>query len=237
MQRFQTRLIFFFLTVLTTVCADEWNTVYLASFPRSGNHWVRFLVEEATHIATSSLYRDGDFPHLRKVFPWGGFCPDHGYNGQCRYPTQNDPVLLKTHYPIYLKKIDPDPKVSICLIRNPVDTFWSLYVYRQNEAKHISQKQLKKFIAKWRAFYELWEKQPGVVFIRYEDLQKNPEQQLGRILEKAGFSFDQTDLARAVAKHPPQGKSLKHIDFYEAEAIETIKNELGDLLEKYGYDL
>src|SRR6185437_16726911 len=93
---------------LCTVCgsllsADEWNRVYLASFPRSGNHWVRFLVEEATHITTSSVYRDPNFPHLPTVFPWGGYVVDQGYKGNCRFPTTNDPILIKTHYPFLQK--------------------------------------------------------------------------------------------------------------------------------------
>ena len=84
------------------ILGSEWNTVYLASFPRSGNRWVRFLVEEAVHIATSSVYsvyKDGDYLHLQEILPWDGFCTNHGYNGACRYPSKDDPVLLKTHYP------------------------------------------------------------------------------------------------------------------------------------------
>jgi len=238
MKRFQIRLIFFFLTAIFPIFGDEWKTVYLASFPRSGNHWVRFLLEEATHIATSSIYEDDDFPHFREVFPWGGYCTDHGYDGHCRYPTKEDPVILKTHYPYYQKKIDPEPKITICLIRNPIDAFWSLYVYRQNDPERkINQQKLKKFIARWRMFYEFWEQQPGVLFIRYEDLQKNTRLHLHRILQTAGFSFDQTDIERAVAKYPSKGKSLKHIQFYDNIMIETIKNELSDLLTKFQYDL
>ena len=41
--------------ILLTLCmqilhANDWKRVYLASFPRSGNHWTRFLIEEATGI-------------------------------------------------------------------------------------------------------------------------------------------------------------------------------------------
>jgi len=109
---------FFFIVFSSSVFAqEEWNKVYLASFPRSGNHWVRFLVEEATHIATSSVYRDKDFLHLPEKFPWDGYCTDHGYNGLCRYPTKEDPVLLKTHYPCLKKPIDSTARTAICLIR------------------------------------------------------------------------------------------------------------------------
>lgn len=148
------KLIFFFAAPWA-LFGQEWNIVYLASFPRSGNHWVRFLVEEATHIATSSTYRDKDFPHLENIFPWGGYCTDHGYDGLCQYPTMNDPVLLKTHYPLHSKKIDPDPKPAICLIRHPIDSFWSFYIYKGGkETSLINKNQLMTFIKNWRNFYE-----------------------------------------------------------------------------------
>jgi hypothetical protein len=107
-----------FLGTSQNILADEWNRVYLVSFPRSGNHWVRFLVEEATHITTSSIYRDSDFPHLPTRFPSGGYSVDHGYQGNCRFPEPKDPVLIKTHYPFLTQDpIDPSQGRSICLIQ------------------------------------------------------------------------------------------------------------------------
>ncbi|CDR34837.1 sulfotransferase domain-containing protein [Criblamydia sequanensis] len=232
------RLIFIFCLAQSLIFAEEWNTVYLASFPRSGNHWVRFLVEEATHIATSSVYRDRNFPHLQNVFPWGAYCTDHGYEGHCRYPTLDDPVLIKTHYP-FLKpktKINPTPKSAICLIRHPIDSFYSFYVYRGGKEDKIDKKSLNEFIHGWRKFYEFWELQPGVQIIRYEDLLANPEIYLNHILQIAGFSFDQEDIDRALAKYPPQGKPLKHNGCYDDGSLDRIKIELSDILKRYNYD-
>lgn len=232
------RLIFFFCVVQSMLFGEKWNVVYLASFPRSGNHWVRFLVEEATHIATSSIYRDRDFPHINKMFPWGGYCTDHGYNGECRYPTKDDPVFLKTHYPFLQKKNpDPNPNFTICLIRHPIDAFWSFYLYKGgNKAAIIDKKSLWEFIQGWKSFYEFWDKQPDVLFIRYEDLQENTPFYLRTILETAGFSFSQIDIERAVTKYPPQGAPLIHIDCYDIETIETIYKQLSNILIKFNYD-
>lgn len=133
LNHFRFGLIIFFCIMQSILLAEEWNTVYLVSFPRSGNHWVRFLAEEATHISTSSVYRDQDYPHKKNIFPWGGYCTDHGYEGHCQYPTHNDPILLKTHYPYLPKKIDPNPKTAICLIRHPIDAFWSFYTYKREK--------------------------------------------------------------------------------------------------------
>lgn len=126
-----------FLTLASCASADvsQWERVYLASFPRSGNHWVRFLVEEASHIVTSSVYKDSDYPHLSRVFPWGGYCTDHGYAGNCRYPKASEAVLLKTHYPHFSKSklLEPTRAVKICLIRHPLDALYSFYVYQQKK--------------------------------------------------------------------------------------------------------
>lgn len=232
------KLIFLFCVVQSLIFGEEWKTVYLASFPRSGNHWVRFLVEEATHVATSSTYRDKDYPHLQNIFPWDAYCTDHGYEGHCRYPTYDDPVLIKTHYPFFPRKIEPDPKYAICLIRHPIDAFWSFNVYKGGEeTAEIDKQFLTELIHRWRFFYEFWLEQPGVLLIRYEDLQTNTAFNLDLILQAAGFSFDQTDIERAVNKYAPQGEPLKHVHHFDAEAIEMIKTNLADLLIRFNYDI
>src|SRR5947209_1600022 len=86
--------------------ARNWTSrVYLATYPRSGNHWMRYLIEEATGIATGSTNCDGDPPHLPDPFPWGGYAADHGYEGHCRYPQYGETVVIKTHSPAF----DPLP--------------------------------------------------------------------------------------------------------------------------------
>lgn len=222
--------------------ADEWNRVYLVSFPRSGNHWIRFLVEEATHITTSSVYRDPDFPHLPTVFPWGGYVVDQGYKGNCRLPTTNDPILIKTHYPFLpqkgrLREIDPNQDNIICLIRHPVDSLYSFYVYRNKlrNADLISWYFVEKFVSQWKLFYEFWGGKPNVTMIRYEDILADPEKQLSKILQIAGFSFEEEDIKRAVAANPPIEEALKHRIHYKKKWEKFVLYELQDLLFKYKY--
>lgn len=232
------QLILLFCSIQSILFGNNWNTVYLASFPRSGNHWVRYLVEEATHIATSSSYRDRDFPHLKDMFPWGGYCTDHGYNGNCQYPTKNDPVLLKTHYPFHPKKIESHSRPAICLIRHPVDAFGSFYIYKGGkEGTQIDKDKLLELIHRWKTFYEFWENRSDILFIRYEDLQLNTATCLSHILQTAGYKFDNADIERAVTKYPSQGQPLKHLGYYDAQTIELIKKELGTYLTMYNYAL
>lgn len=222
------------------VSASDWKTVYLASFPRSGNHWMRFLIEEATGIATSSVYRDGDYPHLPDRFPWGGYSTDHGYTGTRRYPTQQEPVVLKTHYPCFdLKLFPPITELTVCLVRNPIDAFYSYHVYRAGPGAsyHISLFELRELIKEWRTFYEFWDRQPGVIFIRYEDLYQDPAGYLSKITHSIGYETSPEDIQRAINRYPPRGGLLKHIQHYRSADIELIKSELSDLLSKYDYCL
>lgn len=230
------RFIFIFFIMQTPLISSEWNTVYLASFPRSGNHWVRFLTEEATHIVTSSVYRDRDYPHLRQAFPWGGYCTDSGYEGHCRFPNKQDPILLKTHYPFLPKQIVPSPKRTICLIRHPIDSFWSFYTYKGGNNGKIDEASLKQFINGWKKFYEYWEAQPEALFIRYEDLQADPHFYLNEILETAGYTFSQEDINRAITRYPPKGTPLKHSRYFDKQTFERILTELADILTRFNYN-
>lgn len=111
----------------------EWkHRVYLASHPRSGNHWMRYLIEEATGLATSSVYRDRDYPqHLPTIFPWGGYSAKNGYEGNVLYPSadREDIVVVKTHYPyVNRMRFDLLPYTAVVVVvRHPLDVIYSHY--------------------------------------------------------------------------------------------------------------
>lgn len=229
----------------------EWkNRVYLATCPRSGNHWMRYLIEEATHIATSSVYRD-HFPdpeHLRDPFPWGGYCVENGYEGQCRYAKPGEPVVIKTHFPTKsAMPFDLQPYVkTVRIVRNPVDSFYSHYtrhieaLKRNNQPlppERIPEKTLKRQIADCRKFFIYWDLQPNVMTIRYEDLLEKPEYYLAQVLKYIGYKVTEEDVQRAVAKHPPQGGILKHLYHFTEDDRQLIREQLSSVLQKYEYDI
>jgi hypothetical protein len=170
--------------------ANKWKRVYLATYPKSGNHWLRALIEEATHIATSSVYCDQDTPiHLPKPFPWGGYCPKNGYNGTCRYPRPGEIVVIKTHFPmIGYHDFDPvKPTKTIRVIRHPVDSFYSLFIQEPPQGK-VPQDTMQSFLSGWKQFQHYWDKQPDVYSITYEDLYKTPAPILKKVLKAIGYS-------------------------------------------------
>jgi len=59
------------------------NPVTLASFPGSGNTWLRFLIEQGSRVYTGSAYQDGA---LNETYPGEGMMG-------------TDVIAVKTHYP------------------------------------------------------------------------------------------------------------------------------------------
>ncbi|CAL4197190.1 unnamed protein product, partial [Meganyctiphanes norvegica] len=99
-------------------------TVLFSSFPRSGNTWVRYLVEGATGVYTNVDFGWQD-PNMFEM----------GYQGEREERGSGRCVLTKTHS-ISEHEID-DKLPTILLIRNParaIVSWWNLkYVRSGNE--------------------------------------------------------------------------------------------------------
>jgi hypothetical protein len=223
--------------------AKAWpHRVYLATYPRSGNHWMRYLIEEATGIATSSVYRDPDPMHLDQIFPWGGYCCAGGYEGHSRYPVEGEPVVVKTHFPVLpMQLFDNLPSDCVLrIVRHPVDSIYSWYVYRQlsynRPVEHyIPRDTLLEGIHAWQLFQSYWDQQQKVITIYYEDMYQNPVDALSSALDAIGYAYTEADVKRAVAKHPPHGGLNKHVMHYQEEDLEFLRQELGELMLLHGY--
>lgn len=217
----------------------NWKRVYLATYPRSGNHWMRYLIEEATGILTGSVFCDPDPPHEREPFPWGGYAPKGGYEGIRRNPKHQDLIVIKTHFPMAQEPFDQRKRIGVIrVVRHPVDTFYSLYVYSfKGKPYHpdYPTDRLHKNIKLWREFQEYWNRQNDVVTIRYEDLYNDPFNTLKYALSKIGFKLSDKDIKRAVDRYPPEGALLKHIGHFTKDQLNIIKTDLHDLMDQFGY--
>jgi hypothetical protein len=210
---------------------------------------LRYLIEEATGIATSSVYPDpgkGDVIknhiHLKTPFAWGGYCAKNGYNGNCSYPTKNDIVIVKTHFPCHHKRpFDNAAYIkTIRLVRHPVDSFYSWYAFETNSnspMKFVPTKRVKRYIKTWRRFQLYWNKQPKTVTFRYEYLLHKPVFMLDKILKKIGYSLPLSDIEHAVQQYPPRDEALKHLKNFKDKDLRLIASELGDLMTQFGYTI
>lgn len=231
--------LFFNLIIFSFSFSQEWQRVYLATFPRSGNHWTRYIIEEATGIATSSVYRDNDPMHLENIFPWGGYCVEGGYIGSCRYASLNEIIVLKTHNPIMVTNFDNRPCIKkIRIVRNPIDIFYSFFKYQINsEVKKLPTSYIEQNIRLLNNFENYWNEQDNVITFKYEELLENPFENFKIMIKEMGYNVSDADILRAIEKNPPFGHEMKHIDKYTQEDLNLIKTELHDFLNKYNYHI
>lgn len=236
-------IVFFTFTYKEKIYAKEdWKRVYLSTYPRSGNHWLRGLIEEATGVATSAVYRDREPMHLRTPFPWGGYAAEHGYEGNCRYPESGEIVVIKTHYPAKGKtQFDLKPVVKyIRIVRHPIDAFHSHYLHQGHElSEHgkIPSWYVQRSISDWHKFESYWNRQPNVFTVRYEDLIADIHFYFREILNAIGYQLNEEEINRAIDKLPPQGAALKHLHSYHSDDLKLISKKLGRLMRKYHYKL
>jgi len=158
----------------------------LVSFPGSGNSWLRYLIERSSGYFTGSVYED------KKLFK-------SGLLGELRSPTDGTTILQKAHH-------DNDGVVKfkpvfgyrgVLIIRNPYDallSFWN-FRYTKNKNKHtgiirkseFNYKKWANFVRKeipgWTSLIMSWiENSQDYLIVLYEDVQKDPREELIRIL-------------------------------------------------------
>ena len=169
-----------------TILHDD---VFLVSYPKSGNTWVRFLLGQAR------LARSLDFASIEYVIP------DIYQNSDRELLRASKPRVLKSHE-MYTELY---PRV-IYLVRDPRDVAISFYYWREKtgsckiEGLHInladylhhyfSEKEL--YFSGWGEHVESWVEQTSflgdrLLTLRYEDIEQSPKKVLQRVVGFLGW--------------------------------------------------
>lgn len=135
----------------------------LASFPRSGNTWLRFLIENATGARSGSVYTD-------RILPRKG-----------------DGIVIKTH------ELDSAQYTrAVHIVRHPLDAIESYYHWRRDVAKESKvdwPAHVRDATERWRLHTEHWLACRCPAYrLRYEDLHAAPENELRKLLQWLGFT-------------------------------------------------
>ena len=151
------------------------ETIALASFPRSGNTWLRYLIEEATGEKSGSVY-----PADRVM------------------PRPRDGIVIKTHE-LDLHRYDR----AIHIVRNPFDAIASYFHWKididglqPDWSDHVicSVEQWKQHTSSWL----------GATFpvyrVKYEDLLKDSVGELDKVTTWLGYELSATELKSIVAR-------------------------------------
>jgi len=161
------------------------SDIFLASFPRSGNHFVRFIIYSALH------YRE------HHTFPnnYSGMTAIPDIHNQDVHLAKGTPRILKTHFPF-----DPRYKHIIHLARDPGDVIVSYYYYARKLPTLFftstrTPVKLTKFISSflhgniwpcsfrdhWQSFTEKRTK-VNYILISYDRLLTQPHEEFDRLL-------------------------------------------------------
>ena len=169
---------------------SDHDKILLVSYPRSGNSFLRKILEKGTGIVTGSDSRPNR--------PLSNSLLKFGYIGEGI--TDNSIWVVKSHYPERLGYIRFYVKKCILLVRNPFDAFESYFhmgmtnTHDKRLTNEVSQLyyfisflNIKAFSSLestwiefllneskiWRQFHEYWlnlTKHNNIIVIRYEDI-------------------------------------------------------------------
>jgi hypothetical protein len=158
------------------------NDVFLASYPRSGNTWLRFVLSEA--LTGTSI----DFDNV------DNFIPELKWHSGAVPILENQGRLIKTH-----ERWRKEYRKAIYIIRDVRDV--ALSQYARSAQLGIIDPDLDKFLlafllgrnqahpyGAWDRHLRAWLDGPlpqagKLLVVKFEDLRRNPDQQLTRMLE------------------------------------------------------
>jgi hypothetical protein len=194
--------------------------VFIASYPRSGNTWLRFLLCEVL------AGRPPSFEEADKMIPYIG--------GHIWAPAllRSGGRLIKTHeryHPVYRK--------AIYLVRDPRDVLSS--DYRNAQMRGFFASDLDSFIDRfvaghvhgfgsWPDHVTSWldgelAGTGNLMVVRYEDLRSDPAGILGKALDFLGDPQPAPDVLQAAVEH----NALAHMQQKEeAAALKKVRPDL-----------
>lgn len=223
------------------------DDVFLTSYPRSGNTWLRYLLMSYRYPEC-----DLDMPTIRKTMP------DLHRGIDADFFATPSPRVIKSHT-LYC---DEYPKI-LYLLRDGRDCYWSYY----NRQKHGNEyhKSFERFFyeanaghiwpSSWHDHVRSWVEQDGdspLLIVRYEDLVSQPLVQLRNIVEFVGWAWDAPLAERAIQLASVEsvwggvqevgkiggvsGGAGAWRDVYSPKMLQDFNQVSGGLLRRFGYD-
>lgn len=181
------------------------NDRFLASFPRSGSTWLRFMLFE------TMSGEDAGFRKIEHRLP-------EIHRHRAGLPIlEGGGRLIKTH-----ENYRNDYKRAVLLVRDPRDVFFSVYAGYQTFGLHTILSKgdqdsfLKAFFTTnvihsgtWQQHTKSWLESPiakngNLLVVRYEDLRKNPEPLIEELLQFVGIKPAPGAIRRAVENNTLQ---------------------------------
>jgi len=211
------------------------SDILIASYPRSGNTWMRFLL---ANLIYPDCVWNANWIQM--------FCPDTHQVCKEMVRKIKAPRILKTHIPKAQKGR------CIYLIRNPYEicsSYYGRYIRRNSRTQTDFNSFVRKFVkgkvggySRWDSHVESWSDKPGLegYYIRYEDiLQASSFNKV--LIEIAETLFDKkvtirdVQVAMVKARLQQQRVRTKHKPALTREHKDLIYGEFATTMEKFNY--
>lgn len=201
--------------------------IFLVSFPKSGNTWLRFLVANAIKVKFK-IDRQVNFFSIHDIIP--DIQLSRNICNQGPFGQQNIPRIIKSHssYNPYYHRV-------IFLVRDPRDALISYYYFLKNYEKVPSDWDLSQFVRSskygaqaWATHTESWcftkNSSQNIQLLSYEELLSDPHEQLRRVMNLIGFSLTGSELDEAVmlsSKENMKQSEWQHKSTYSVKTQKT----------------
>jgi hypothetical protein len=201
------------------------DDTFIASYPRSGNTWTRFLLANLMHPEQPVT-----FASIEAVIPDATALSSRELK---RVPR---PRLIKTH-----EYFEPRYRKVIYLVRDPRDVALSLYNFRRKYRAVDDSYPLERYVAErflagdldvsWGEHVGSWlgsrQNHPGFLLLRYEDLLQDPTRELSRLAGFLGIAANADALRQAIERS--SADRLRQLEKVEHEAWVTTKGKRADV--------
>jgi hypothetical protein len=201
------------------------DDTFIASYPRSGNTWTRFLIANLMHPEQPVT-----FANIETIIPDATALSSRELK---RVPR---PRLIKTH-----EYFEPRYRKVIYLVRDPRDVVLSLYNFRRKYRSVDDSYSIERYVAErflpgdldvsWGEHVGSWlgtrMNHPGFQLVRYEDLLQDPTRELCRLAGFLGIAASTEALTQAIERS--SANRLRQLEKVEHEAWVTTKGKRADV--------
>jgi sulfotransferase family protein len=203
------------------------DDILLASYPKSGNTWTRFLIANLVFPDQTV-----DFGNLHQ------FVLDPTVTAQRDFRRAPRPRIIKTH-----GSFDPRYRRVICVVRDPRDVALSQYHYLRKLRKiddefpldsfidRFLAGELKRELGSWGENVGSWlaarHHHPGFLLLRYEDLLAETARELTRVANFGGFPADPERVSQAVERS--SADRMRESEKLQGERSMLIKGSRQDI--------
>jgi len=237
------------------------DDIFLVSYPRSGNTWLRFLLASIIHTTT-----DIGFNQLER------YAPDPYLHNNDYLLGIKRPRIIKSHekynsgYPnvVYLYRDVRDVVISFYyyLIKQELvgsfDEYFNLFI----DGKLFEGVSAGSWLVNVQSWLSNTNPEPSIIAVKYEDMLNTPEKTVCTILENLHIVYNKNTVTQAIEKYTfkrmsaleRSSKGLHHLDmnrkipfirkgttgqwqsYLTQKQIDILKERYGDMLIELGYE-